>query len=302
MKPYQPSLAAPARGVFILLAAVLLGGTVLGVLVSLLSTQVYLILVFPLVMGLLGGAMVAAVVRAGKIRNPGVAIAAAVMIGIIIYAAMWATDYIQFRNNRIAEFIVTNPGADPSQADAMIDTVLKERTGQTGFLGYLLYEGAEGVSVGRIGSQKFLNLGPVVSWIDWVVELIILLWAAVRTGSKPAYEPFCETCGRWYDKPQLLGTLGASRSKEVLNLVENEQYVKLGEELQSNPALPNIGVFMATSGKDCTNGDVLLVVRSQNRDSRGNPTAKDLARGMILAVQSQELQRGIQNRRALYGN
>jgi hypothetical protein len=78
-------------------------------------------------------------------------------------------------------------------------------------------------------------------------------------------------------------------------------YIKLGEELQSNPALPNIGVFMA-SGNDCPNGDALLVVRSQVRDSRGNPTAKDLARGMISATQAQELQRGIQNRRALYGN
>ena len=301
MKPYQPSLAAPAGGVLILVVAVLLGGTAVGVLVSLLTNLVYLILVFPLIMGLVGGAIVAAAVRSGKIRNPGIAIAAAVLIGIIIYAAMWTTGYVQFRNNSNADWLAKNPSANLAEADAGFDSELRLSTGQSGFLGYVLHEAAEGVSVGRIGSsdQNLLNLGPILSWIYWVVELIIILWASIRTGSKPAYEPFCETCGRWYEKPQLLGSLGASRSKEVLNLVENEQYVKLGEELQSNPALPNVGIFMTTPTPDCPNGDVLLVVRSQVRDSRGNPTAKELVSGMINAAQSQELQRGIQNRRSL---
>lgn len=304
MKPYQPSLAAPAGGVLILLAAVLLGGTAVGVLVSLLSNLAYLILVFPLIMGLIGGALVAVAVRGGKIRNPGIAITAAVLIGIIIYAAMWATDYFQFRNNSNSDWLAKNPSANLTEADARFDIDLSQSTGQSGFLGYVLYEAAQGVSIGRIGSndQNALNLGPIFSWIYWVIELIIILWAAIRTGCKPAYEPFCEACGRWHEKPQLLGSLGASRSKEVLNLVENEQYLKLGEELQSNPALPNVAIFMTTPAVDCPDGDVYLVVRSQKRDSRGNPTAQDLVKGMISAVQSQELQRGIQNRRSLYGN
>jgi hypothetical protein len=304
MKPYQPSLHAPAGGLVVLLFAVVLGGAAIGILVSLLSNLVYLILVFPLLMGLMGGAIAARVVHIGKIRNPPVAILAAAAMGVIIYGSMWAADYVQARNMIKEDVLAQSPGTSQASLEAAIDTFLQKNTGQTGFIGYILVRDQEGESIGRIGSsdQEPLNLGPVFSWVYWGLELVIILWGAIRSARRAAYEPFCEACGRWYEKPQQLGSLGASRSKEVMGLVDNGQFVKLGEELQANPALPNVAVFMAASGNDCTDGDVLLVVRSQVRDSRGNPTGKDLARGMISAGQAQELQRGIQNRRALYGN
>ena len=302
MKAYQPSHIVPAGGWVMLLTAAVLGGAAIGWGVSLLSNLVYLILIFPLLMGVIGGTILSAAVRTGKVRSPAAAIGAAVLMTLVMYGSMWASDYVQFRTIALADLQTSTPGLDPAQADARIDSVLKYQTGQDGFVGYVLYEDQQGVSLGRVGSdQNQFNLGPVFSWAYWAVEVLIILWGVVRFGKKQADQPFCELCGQWYEKPLQLGSLGASRTKEVISLVENGQFVKLGEELQANPALPNVAVFTAGSAKDCVNGEMLLLVRSQVRDSRGNPTGKDLARGMISAAEAQELQRGVQNRRALYG-
>jgi hypothetical protein len=187
--------------------------------------------------------------------------------------------------------------------EAAVDVELIDATGQSGFLGYVLLQDLAGVSIGRVTSSgKGVNLGAVGSWIYWGIELLLILWVAIVIGKKPASDPFCESCERWYGKEQIVGTLGASRSKELMTLVEGGQFMKLGEELQSNPATPNLGVFLATCGKDCTAGEAFLVVRTQTRDSKGNLTTKDLAKGMITSFQMQDLLRGIEARKALYGN
>ncbi len=303
MKPYQPSLAAPVKGLLILLLAVILGGAVLGALISLLSNLLYLIILFPIGMGWLGGKLVAAAVRAGKIRNPGVAIGAGILIALVMAAAMWVTGYLQFRNAQAAITRNTNPQAGQAEINQEIDAVLVNATGQSGFIGYVLIEDQKGAPVLQLpGSDRaLLTLSPVLSWISWLVEVLLIAWLAVVIGRRPAYQPFCEFCNRWHGAEQLLGTLGAKRSKEVTSLIESAQFLKLGEELQTNPSLPNVGVFLAQCGPDCTEGDAFLAVRSQVRSSSGKANAKDLVTGMIAPAQTQEILRGIENRKALYG-
>ncbi len=286
MKPYQPSLAAPVKGLLILLLAVLLGGAVFGVLVSLLSNLIYVIILFPIGMGWLGGKLVAAAVRAGKIRNPGVAIGAGILIAVVMYGAMWAGDYYQFRNAQ---------ATDPSNAST--------QAGRLGSTGFILAEDQSGAAVLELPAlgTKVLNLGPVLSWAAWLVEVLLIAWLAVGIGRKPAYQPFCEACNRWHGAEQLLGTLGSKRSKEVTGFIESAQFLKLGEELQTNPSLPNVGVFLAQCGPGCAEGDAFLAVRSQVRGSGGKAIATDLLTGMISPAQTQEILRGIENRKALYG-
>lgn len=303
MKPYHPSLVTPMRGLLMLILTVVIGGAIFGALVSLIANLVYLIILFPLVMGAIAGFLVTVAVRSGKIRNPGVAILGAVVAGLMIYGAMWATDYFQFRNTVKTEILKDSPKTDPADSEELIDLGLMMETGQSGFVGYVLYQDKQGVSIGRVTSSgKGVNLGAVGSWIYWGAEILIILWVSIVIGKKPASDPFCESCERWYGKEQIVGTLGASRSKELLALLEGGQFAKLGEELQSNPATPNLGVFMATCGKDCTAGEAFLAVRTQTRDSKGNLTTKDLAKGMITAFQMQDLLRGIEARKALYGS
>ena len=302
MKPYQPSQVVPAGGAVILLAVAVVGGAVIGALGSLLANLIYLILLFPLLMGLIGGALIAAAVRAGKIRNPVVALAGGLVIGVVIYGSMWTADYLQFRNSVKSEILARAAAANLLDVESLIDEALVSQTGRPGFIGFLLVRDQAGVSIGRVGSgSNPFNLGPVFSWVYWGIELLIILGMAAVIGRKPALEPFCEACKRWYGKPALLGTLGASRSQEALGLIEGNQFQKLGEELQSNPAMPNVGIFLATCGDGCANGDAYLAARLQNRNSKGNLELKDLAKGLISPILLQDLRRGIETRKALYG-
>ena len=163
MKPYQPSLAAPVKGLLILLLAVLLGGAVFGVLVSLLSNLIYVIILFPIGMGWLGGKLVAAAVRAGKIRNPGVAIGGSILIAVVMYGAMWAGEYIQFRN-----------------AQAVVTTNAASQAGQGGFIDFVSAEDQNGAAVLQLPALgiKALNLGPVLTWAAWLVEMLLIAWLA----------------------------------------------------------------------------------------------------------------------------
>lgn len=303
MKPYQPSLAVPPTGLLILLLAVLLGGAAIGALAALLSNLVYVIILFPIGMGWLGGKLVAGAVRMGKIRNPGVAIGAGILIALVIYAAMWATEFIKFKNAQTAIVLNTNPQAGQIEVDRQIDLILTSTTGQAGFVGFVLFEDQNGVAVIQIPGLgvALFNLGATFTWVYWLIALLLIAWLAVEIGREPAYQPFCETCNRWHGQEQLLGTVGAKRSKEVIDLIEGAQFLKLGEELQTNPSLPNVGVFLAQCGADCVDGDAFLAVRSQVRSSRGNATATDLVTGLITPAQTADVLQGIENRKALYG-
>jgi hypothetical protein len=273
MKPYQPSLTAPAGGLVILLVFALFGGAAVGAAFSFLSNLVYIILIFPILMGLSGGWLVATGVRVGKIRHPGVALGAALLAGLVLYAALWFCNYAQFHG------------------------------GQVDFVGYVLYVNQKGVMAVLLGSNGgLLNLGPLLSAVYWAVELLLIVWLVVITGHRPAYAPFSEICGRWFEKPALMGTLGSRRTKEVMGLIESGQFLKLGEELQTNPALPNLGIFLVMCEKEATPGEAYLALRSQTRDTRGNPAMKDIAAGTILIAQAKDLLQGIENRKALYGN
>lgn len=274
MKPYQPSQIVPARGALLLLAVVLLGGIAIGALFAWLSSVLYIILVFPILMGALGGWLTAFSVRSGKIRNPRVAFIGGLLMGLVIAASYWITQYLRFA-------VVTLHQYD--------------------FIEYVQMAVMKGVPVLHAGELYLLTLGPVLTWIYSVLEILLILWLSSRPGQAQARQPFCETCRRWYPRPALLGTLGSSRTKEVLGLIEGSQFQKLGEELQSNPALPNVGVYLATCGDGCANGDAFLTASQQTRNSKGGVVSKDLLKGLISPFQLQDLRRGIEARRALYG-
>ena len=301
MKPYKPSQIVPAGGLLLLILSAVVGGALIGGIVSLVSNLIYLILFFPAAMGLAGGVLVALAIRRGKIRNPVVGQMGGLLAGLIIYSSMWFGNYLQFQNSVRSEILARSPGAAVAEVDAFVDQFIKNQTGVSGFSGYILLVDQDGVSIGRVGRSNSVNLGPTFSWVYWGAELFIILALSVSPAGRYARQPFCEACGRWYGTPALVGTLGASRSKELQAWVEGGQFQKLGEELQTNPALPNVGVFLATCGEGCADGETYLAVRLQSRNSKGAPDFKELQSGLITPPQAQDLRRGIEARKALYG-
>ncbi len=277
MKPYQPSLIAPAGGLVLLLLLAVVGGALVGAVFSGVAKLVYVALLFPLFIGLLVGGLVSTGVRLGKIRHPMVAVGSAGVATLAAYAALWGGSYLQAQSGLAA--------------------------GQVGFIDYLGLVNQQGIYAVRLlnGQVELLNLGPVISAMYGVLELVLIGWLAIDAGRKAALAPFSEVCGRWFEKPALMGTLGSRRTQEVLKLIEAGQFLKLGEELQTNPALPNLGLLMTVCEQAGGSGEAYLVLCTQTRDSRGNPAQKEVVAGVIGSVQAKDLLQGIENRKALYG-
>ena len=182
MKPYKPSGKAPASGIMRLGLSTVIGNIVAGGLIHLLGRLIYVILVFPLLMGATAGGLAFAASYGGKIRNPLLTVAAGLLGGLCIYGTTHGADYVVFR----------------SESGARVDELLEERVGESGFVGYLKYSAQQGVSIGKIGRDG-INLGETGTWVYWLIELAIIEMVAGAIAYGAASQVFCEKCSEWYD-------------------------------------------------------------------------------------------------------
>lgn len=279
MKTYQPTMKVPMSGLAGLAALVLAGGVLVGGALGFISNWFFIIFLYPILIGVVMGAVAAQGVRIGKVRNPVVAIIAAILAGFVAHWVFWLVGYQLFLGS------------------ASIDLV--QQTGQAGFVGYILWIGQSGLPVLRVGQGAgFVPMGSVLTWIYLVAEIVVILFLVIPPARQQAERPFCETCQRWLGEPKLLGTLGVKRGEEILGYIQNGQFTRLGEELQRNPAMPNLGVFLASRGEECKEGEAFLVVKVQ---SRRKDNQNPLANGMIKEADARDLLQGIENRKNLYG-
>ncbi len=59
-------------------------------------------------------------------------------------------------------------------ANVLVNYSLEKETGHSGFIGYILFKANKGVSIGRIFRSDALNLGPIFTWLYWLVELGVI--------------------------------------------------------------------------------------------------------------------------------
>src|SRR5689334_7839184 len=70
MKKYRASGRVPFAGLILLLLGTIIGSLAVGGLVFAVSHLIYLFVLFPLFMGLIGGGILAFVVKRAKVRSP----------------------------------------------------------------------------------------------------------------------------------------------------------------------------------------------------------------------------------------
>ena len=96
MKPYHPSGRIPIGGLIGVLLVTIIGSLVIGGLVFAVSHMIYLVILFPLMMGaFLGGALLALTVKNGKVRSS----LLAGLFGMVIGVGMIGV-------NRFAEYVI----------------------------------------------------------------------------------------------------------------------------------------------------------------------------------------------------
>jgi hypothetical protein len=290
MKPYRPSGKVPSASYLKILLGAIVGGSAIGGFTHLVSQLFYLIVLFPLGMGLAGICVVAMIVTGGKVRNPVVAGLTGLLTGFSIYGSMHYFDYLKIQNTVIsdikkdAEF----KDADPTQ---LFDEILKYRTGSTGFVGFVKDSAKRGVTIGRGGA----NLGETGTWIYWLIELGIIQALIVYTAVNGAKDPFCESSNDWYKSAENVGNVDASTASNFLELVSSDRFAEAGAFVKSDPETitpDSLAVTKQVSPSD-PQADIFLKISKIKVDKEGKPDLKEIITGLVSATDYQGFQSAV---------
>ncbi|UJB68404.1 hypothetical protein HRE53_17900 [Acaryochloris sp. 'Moss Beach'] len=295
MKPYRPSNKVPGTGWIWLLALSTLGGAVVGGGIALIARWIYLLLIFPALMGFTSGSATTVAIKKGKVRSPLVGLFFGVLTGLITYGAYHGGEYFLTRQS-FAKEIEAELGQDLDSADmnALMDTFFQEETGSSGFVGYLKFSAKQGLSIGRAGSSSDgIPLNETFTWIYWLIELAIIEAISVIMAKSAAKDPFCETCDQWYGQGQRMGTVADEQSEVFLKVLEADQIVQAATHIQPRAAtIPYLEVDQRQC-PGCHQGEVVLEVQRYSENKKGEGKQSPVLLGMLSHRQTRQLTEAI---------
>lgn len=298
MKRYRASNRVPFGGLLLLLIGAVFTAALLGGLLFAVSHLIYLIVLFPLIAGFLGGAIMAAIVRTGKVRSPIIAGLFGLVAGVgIIGVYNFAQYYIDFRNEA-RNAIIEDSGDDITQQeiDEIIDFVLEDEVGDTGFIGYLKFSAREGTTISRGSSE--LKLDETATWIYWGAELVVVALIVAGLAFSAARQPFNEEAGEWYPEARRIGSVAWRSRKDFLKMLKSGdtlQAVKLISLEASKP--PRLDVLVQQT-PSALQTDVILVVRNVKLNRR-NEITNDVLKGVLTANEFASFSRSVSEPQAL---
>lgn len=209
---YSPGSSA------LLLIASLATGLVLGLVFGFVRRWFYLILVFPVLIGLAVGGVGYWAVRQGKVRSTVLSGVSGLLGGLFAMLTMHYMGYLDFENNvgpftpevraQMRELLkkplpnIVGPAADDKLGLAMLqDPAFRAMIGVKDFPSYVDFRAVVGVQISgsrNVGKQGGgLNLGYEGSYIYWLVEVLIVAGIAVFIQAQAAKQPFCNQCQNW---------------------------------------------------------------------------------------------------------
>lgn len=271
---------ASLKGVLLLFGALLPVGIVIGGIASFVSRFIYLIIVFPALMGVTAGIFINGIVAKEKIRSTFVLIAAGIFSAILIFGSMHFFDYLQFRNSAAKEIqaqVIAESGetAPEENVQAYIDYVLVEETGFSGLIGFFLLEAKEGVSISRVGvggSDNGINLGAI-TWLYWLAEMGLIGWMSVAPSYKLTKDLFCEHCDTWVAEGEHIGGVQPELFKQAVELIRYKDFVGLAQMLRSDTSLPSIEFYKRTC-KTCNTFPLYITASVISSGKQGQVQSK----------------------------
>jgi len=283
----SPQSTSPRRSLASLLVVTLLlvvRGLGVGITVGVFSHLLYIVFLLPLVMGIHGGKMIVDVIQKAKVRTVSQLIFVSVFSAIVIYGAFHYTRYMGFQVKASMEIFSGLSEATEEESlkvtRAFLDYALVQETGHSGFLGYMLYEAKTGVSIGRLSRSRSSNLGPVLTWLYWLMEFGIIFGLTFQNGKKRIHMPFCESCGSWYGAEKHLGGTATANASLLLGLIRQKDFAGLGTLIEKNAEVPSLELYYQGCQK-CGQGQSQLVVRHARQNGKGGLQFSDAAQ-MVL--------------------
>ncbi len=231
MKKYCYSNKIPFWGLVLLFLCATIGAIAIGTLAFGVSRTVYLVVLFPLLMGLAGGCLNLWAIGRGKIRNPGIATMSGLLTGLVIYGVFLYGGYLLYRSEKIGWAEGASP-TEKAEVSADLDRSIVDNTGYSGFLGYLHQQSKNGVVI--VG-KKTSDSPPITVkdrgvWLNWVLELFTICGITTLMSRWRVSAPFSETTDRWFNRADRLGTIAKSdinQARHVLDEGRLEDFIAL---------------------------------------------------------------------------
>jgi hypothetical protein len=290
MKKYRTSGRIPFGGFIALILATIIGGAVIGGIVFAASHLIYLIILFPLLMGAVGGGLLALVVRGTKVRSPIIAALFGLIMGVgIVGVYRFAEYYIDFRNE-ITNAAHESEGDNITQEeiDQFIDETLEQETGSPGFIGYLKYSASLGTTITRSSSE--VELDEKATWVYWGIELVIVMLFCAGLAASAARKPFNEEAGEWYPEPLLVGSVDWKSRKEFYKLLKAGDLRSAFKMVTTASLSGNRVDVLVQQTPSAPQTDVVLSV-NETRVNRKNTNSGLKMRGVLSAQEFADLNR-----------
>ena len=289
MSPSSQRALAEFMATILLVA---LAGVLAGIIAAIFSQLIYMVLVFPLLMGFAGGRVITGGIQMGKIRKAPQMIFLALVAAITIYGTYHYGRYIALQ---IETSFTMFPGFSEATADkhlsaakALVDYALKKETGLSGFAGYMLFKAKEGVSIGRWYQNDRLNLGPVLTWGYWLLEFGMIFYVTFLTGKNLINRAFCECCGNWYGSERHLGGTRMANKSALAGLIEQKDFIGLGNLLEPNAEVPSLELYWQGC-EVCRKSHSQLVMRHTFQGKKGGLYFTDASKTVLQPQESARL-------------
>lgn len=234
-QPYQPDGGFNLEGLPLLLGALGGAAVALGWLASFVGQWLYLIILFPLLVGLVLFWVGKEMGRFAKMRNPLLGGLIGLLSAIVGMGSNHYFDYLRFMEERNA-IVSLVPGRRVQGKDAALLAKIKK---VSDFRSFMEFSAREGITIsGREGRGAF-NLGYVGTWIYWLIELSVVAIMAAGGLISGAQEPFCTACNSWKYVRQM-GTWSADQEGTLLAIIKRGDLAKLPPTFPGGPLVMSV--------------------------------------------------------------
>jgi hypothetical protein len=286
----QGGPSSPGQAAAILMGLlVILYGAMTGFGLGMISNLINIVFVFPIALGINSGKTIKEAVERAKIRKMWQIVFLSVLSAVAIYGTFHYSRYLGFQVKAAMEIFSSLDEATEEEnlqiTKVSLDYIFEEETGHSGFLGYVLYEARHGVNIGRLTRSSSFHLGPVLTWLYWLLEFGIILGLTIQMSKSVSNKPVCESCGNPYGSEKHLGGTASANELLMLDLIRQKDFAGLGKLMEPDADLPSLEVYFQGC-QVCGKSQSQLVVRHAFQSTKGTLQFKDTSQTILQPVES----------------
>lgn len=232
--PRRATALLPAMGVTIMVLTLITGGLGLGAFLFLTGEVVHVALISALVTAIIGGVLMRAAVRYGKVRDGLSAIIFAALLGLLAGAAYWGILYYDYVFAETETLDRQNPALTNDEVTALLHANLREQTGQMGLAGFVLLRTQDLPVYTTAFTEDEPTLDASVGRAVLGVEFVLLLLIPPVIAYGQTRRRFCEDSNAWMQFNRA-GYIAPDDTEEFMALLHVGAFQQAGYLIAASP-------------------------------------------------------------------